>query len=144
MYKILTLAVTGWALLSMTAATWADGRDWASYRGVERTTSHYRPPPRSYHPDHAGTRDWTNRYPYQHQHGSYQFRYTPSTRYEYHYQRRFYPGEQLPVQYRHSRYYLEDWRHHHLDEPPRGYRWMIIDGQYVLVSTPHVEISIIR
>jgi Ni/Co efflux regulator RcnB len=27
-----------------------------------------------------------------------------------------------------------DWRHHHLRQPPRGYEWRQVDGNYVLAA----------
>ena len=47
---------------------------------------------------------------------------------------RFSKGDRLPSQYRNNRYYVNDWRDHHLSAPPRGHRWVEIDGEYILVS----------
>lgn len=43
-------------------------------------------------------------------------------------------GDRLPDQYRHREYYVGDWRAHHLHAPPRGYQWVNVDGNYVLVA----------
>lgn len=44
-------------------------------------------------------------------------------------------GGYIPVEYRAPRYYVEDWRaYDRLYAPPRGYRWMYIDGDYVLAA----------
>jgi Ni/Co efflux regulator RcnB len=41
-------------------------------------------------------------------------------------------GERLPDQYRHGGYV--DWRARRLHAPPRGYQWVDVDGDYVLVA----------
>jgi Ni/Co efflux regulator RcnB len=33
-----------------------------------------------------------------------------------------------------------DYRHYHLNEPPRGYEWRLIDGNYVLVNMGDFQI----
>lgn len=137
MHTIFYRALMAMVLSVPAAYTFADGRDWANYKSTERTQRHHH-----HESSRPAPRYWGNQHPYQH--GYYQFRYTPSTQYEYRYQRRFYPGEQLPTQYRNSRYYLDDWHSYHLYEPPHGYRWMIIDGHYLLVSTPNFTISVVR
>ncbi len=47
---------------------------------------------------------------------------------------RFYRGERLPSQYRHRNYVVEDWRSHRLDAPPRGYHWVGVGADYLLVA----------
>lgn len=42
-------------------------------------------------------------------------------------------GDYLPPSYRHPRYVV-DWRARHYHQPPRGYQWMNIDGQVLLVG----------
>ena len=42
-------------------------------------------------------------------------------------------GERLPAQYRGHGYYV-DYRRHHLRAPPRGYQWVRVDNQYMLVA----------
>jgi Ni/Co efflux regulator RcnB len=43
-------------------------------------------------------------------------------------------GERLPAAYyRNSGYYV-DYRAHHLRAPPRGYRWVRVDNDYILVA----------
>jgi len=32
------------------------------------------------------------------------------------------------------RYQSVDWRRHHLRQPPRGYEWREVDGQYVMAA----------
>ncbi|KAF7277676.1 hypothetical protein GWI33_021774 [Rhynchophorus ferrugineus] len=44
-------------------------------------------------------------------------------------------GDKLPAHYyKNDRYYVSDWHKHDLREPPKGYRWVNIDGEYILVS----------
>ncbi|MFT4191769.1 MAG: RcnB family protein [Comamonas sp.] len=44
------------------------------------------------------------------------------------------PGQPLPPDYRDDRYRVDDWRARGLYEPPPGYGWRYVDGQYVLVA----------
>jgi Ni/Co efflux regulator RcnB len=46
----------------------------------------------------------------------------------------FYRGGRLPQQYRGYQYVVEDWRGHHLTQPPRGYHWVQTGADYVLVA----------
>lgn len=46
----------------------------------------------------------------------------------------FHRGERLPVEYRHRNYVVDDWRNHQLSAPPRGYHWVQVGGDYVLVA----------
>lgn len=44
-------------------------------------------------------------------------------------------GDRIPAVYLERRYYVEDYRHHHLAPPPRGHRWVRTDdGKYVLIA----------
>jgi Ni/Co efflux regulator RcnB len=44
-------------------------------------------------------------------------------------------GGHLPKQYyQDRRYYVNDWRGHGLRQPPRGHRWVEVDGRYILVA----------
>jgi len=43
-------------------------------------------------------------------------------------------GNRLPEEYRGHRYEVRDWRGHHLSEPPRGYHWVEVNGDYVLAA----------
>ena len=43
-------------------------------------------------------------------------------------------GDRLPNDYRARRYEVNDWRGHHLSEPPRGYHWVQVNGDYVLAA----------
>ena len=46
----------------------------------------------------------------------------------------FYRGGRLPPQYRGREYVVNDWRGHHLREPPRGYQWVQTGPDFVLVA----------
>lgn len=46
----------------------------------------------------------------------------------------FHKGERLPIEYRHRNYVVDDWRAHRLSAPPRGYHWVQVGGDYVLVA----------
>jgi Ni/Co efflux regulator RcnB len=43
-------------------------------------------------------------------------------------------GGRLPDEYRDQRYYVSDWRSHHLSAPPRGYQWVQTGSDFVLVA----------
>jgi Ni/Co efflux regulator RcnB len=46
----------------------------------------------------------------------------------------FYRGGRLPANYRGHEYVVDDWRGHHLQQPPRGYQWVQVGGDYVMVA----------
>ena len=46
----------------------------------------------------------------------------------------FYRGGRLPAQYRGREYVVNDWRGHHLRQPPRGYQWVQAGPDFVLVA----------
>ncbi|MEP6876854.1 MAG: RcnB family protein [Burkholderiales bacterium] len=46
----------------------------------------------------------------------------------------FYRGGRLPPQYRGREYVVDDWRGHHLRQPPRGYHWVQTGPDYLLVA----------
>ncbi|MGZ5195356.1 MAG: RcnB family protein [Ramlibacter sp.] len=43
-------------------------------------------------------------------------------------------GDRLPQEYRHRNYVVDDWRGHHLRQPPRGYQWVQDGSDYILVA----------
>lgn len=43
-------------------------------------------------------------------------------------------GGRLPPEYRHRAYVVDDWRVHRLRPPPRGYQWVAVGGDYLLVA----------
>ncbi len=46
----------------------------------------------------------------------------------------FHRGQRLPSEYNHRQYVVDDWRGHNLKAPPRGYHWVQVGGDYVLVA----------
>lgn len=44
------------------------------------------------------------------------------------------PGSPLPPGYQGEAYVVSDWQSRGLYEPPQGYGWRYVDGQYVLVA----------
>jgi Ni/Co efflux regulator RcnB len=43
-------------------------------------------------------------------------------------------GGHIPPEYRSRQYVVNDWRAHHLHAPPRGYQWVQVGSDYVLVA----------
>lgn len=43
-------------------------------------------------------------------------------------------GDRLPNEYRDRNYVVDDWREHGLRQPPHGYHWVGVDGDYVLAA----------
>ncbi|MCX4160092.1 MULTISPECIES: RcnB family protein [Paraburkholderia] len=43
-------------------------------------------------------------------------------------------GDRLPTEYRDRNYAVDDWRGHGLRQPPRGYHWVGVNGDYVLAA----------
>lgn len=43
-------------------------------------------------------------------------------------------GGRVPPEYRHRQYVVDNWRAHHLSPPPRGYYWVQVGSDYVLVA----------
>jgi len=49
--------------------------------------------------------------------------------------RDYHRGERIEVVYLEPRYYVEDYHHYQLRQPPRGHRWVRTDdGRFVLVA----------
>ncbi len=46
----------------------------------------------------------------------------------------YWVGKRMPAQYRQRSYVVDDWRGHHLRQPPRGYNWVQSGGDYLLVA----------
>ncbi|MBE0614571.1 MAG: RcnB family protein [Burkholderiales bacterium] len=46
----------------------------------------------------------------------------------------YYRGDRLPAHYRHRSYVVDNWRSHRLSAPPRGYHWVQVGGDFVLVA----------
>lgn len=47
---------------------------------------------------------------------------------------RYYRGDRLPPEYRSRYYVIEDWQAYRLYPPPRGYHWVQVGADYVLVA----------
>ncbi|WP_114809051.1 RcnB family protein [Paraburkholderia kururiensis] len=43
-------------------------------------------------------------------------------------------GDRLPPEYRDRQYVIDDWRAYRLAPPPRGYYWLGVGGDYLLVQ----------
>jgi Ni/Co efflux regulator RcnB len=43
-------------------------------------------------------------------------------------------GGHIPREYMGRQYWVQDWRAHHLAPPPRGYQWVQVGSDYVLVA----------
>jgi Ni/Co efflux regulator RcnB len=43
-------------------------------------------------------------------------------------------GQRLPSRYHERTYVVDDWRGHHLRQPPRGYHWVQSGSDYLLVA----------
>jgi len=43
-------------------------------------------------------------------------------------------GRRVPSEYRQRAYVVDDWRGHHLRQPPRGYHWVQSGSDYLLVA----------
>jgi len=43
-------------------------------------------------------------------------------------------GGHIPSEYMGRQYWVQDWRAHRLSAPPRGYQWVQVGSDYVLVS----------
>ena len=41
-------------------------------------------------------------------------------------------GDRVPATYRDKRYEVTDWKARHLRQPPRGYHWVNVNGDFVL------------
>ena len=49
--------------------------------------------------------------------------------------RDYHRGERIEVVYLQPRYYVDDYPHYHLRQPPRGHRWVRTeDGRFILVA----------
>jgi Ni/Co efflux regulator RcnB len=43
-------------------------------------------------------------------------------------------GDRVPATYRNKRYEVTDWKARHLRQPPRGYHWVNVNGDFVLAA----------
>lgn len=49
-------------------------------------------------------------------------------------QHNWYRGSRVPPMYRSHHYVVNNWRHHHLAAPPRGYHWVQNGPDYLLIA----------
>ena len=49
-------------------------------------------------------------------------------------QHNFYRGGRIPREYRNRQYVIDNWRAHRLHAPNRGYQWVQVGADYVLVA----------
>ena len=43
-------------------------------------------------------------------------------------------GDRIPASYRDKRYEVTDWKAHNLRQPPSGYHWVNVNGDFVLAA----------
>ncbi|MFU8925065.1 RcnB family protein [Acinetobacter puyangensis] len=43
-------------------------------------------------------------------------------------------GQPIPQEYRGQNHYVNDWQNRNLPQPPKGHRWLEVNGDYVLVA----------
>jgi len=48
--------------------------------------------------------------------------------------RDWHKGDRLPDEFRDRQYVIDDWRGYHLSPPPRGYHWVGVGGDHLLVQ----------
>ncbi|KUZ33513.1 RcnB family protein [Burkholderia territorii] len=48
--------------------------------------------------------------------------------------REWHKGDRLPDEFRDRQYVVDDWRGYRLSPPPRGYHWVGVGGDYLLVQ----------
>lgn len=101
--------------------------------------------------DDRGHRGNDHRYEQKHRHDHRDHRHQPSRyerhdRYDHrdarHFDRRgpaqhhaqWHRGGRVPTQYRGHQYVVNDWRGHHLHQPPRGYHWVGVGSQFALAA----------
>lgn len=68
------------------------------------------------------------RYPDKHGHGA-PGHGGPPPHQSMHQARRWQRGERFD-----GHRYVLDWRHHHLRQPPQGYEWVNVDGEYLMIA----------
>lgn len=80
------------------------------------------------HHDHGDHRHWDH-------HDRDRWKHHDRDRWEHHDRHDWHKGGYVDSRYyRDDRYWVRDWHAHHLHRPPHGYRWLHIDGDYVLAA----------
>lgn len=140
MKRSLIVGVLSVAMIGSSMSAMAD-HDWGNYRGHDRGQHVYQNYEVRHYDHDYGRRDggwnrgyasylqwnnaprWSPRYVETRSHG-----YAPVA-YGWH------RGDRLPPTYWHDRYYVNDWHSYPgLYEPPHGYRWLNVDGGFVLAA----------
>ncbi|MFJ2995203.1 RcnB family protein [Pandoraea sp. NPDC087047] len=52
-------------------------------------------------------------------------------------------GDHVPQQFRDRQYVVDDYRQYHLDPPKRGYHWVGVSGDFLLVNGSGVILQIV-
>ncbi len=131
-------------LLSLSQnVVWAQNQ-WSNYRSVEKKPI---PPPDSFHHHHHGDVRYDHHYPDSRPQSGvtviYQQNLPVQTQYEQ--QRQvFIEGQPLPALYRDSRYRVDDWAWHQLDQPLYGQHWIKVNDMYLLIHDDNFEIELLR
>jgi surface antigen/Ni/Co efflux regulator RcnB len=60
------------------------------------------------------------------------------------YERGYERGDRLPRELRSNRYVYHEWRQSNLPRAPQGFRWMLINNQYILAATSSGSIRDVR
>lgn len=135
MNKSLIVGVVSIALLGSSMITQADDHGWGNYRGSNPYSHQHMSRERSFesHRNDFDRRDDQGYYRYRN-YGAHHDRENVYYGHRYNQHWRYRVGDRLPDYYRNSYYYVNDWCGYHLYEPPRGYGWANIDGNFVLVA----------
>jgi Ni/Co efflux regulator RcnB len=116
--KALVSVLIGVTCLTAPVLSFADHDD--GWRGDDRHWEHHEG--RHWDRDDRRDHDWDRRH---------EWREDREWRGERHEWRR---GGYVPREYWGPRYYVRDWRAYHLYEPPYGYRWVSVNGDFVLAA----------
>ena len=166
MKKSLIVSVLSIAMIGSSMSAMADNNGWGNYRGDDRGHGQMRQDHGSRYDGRQYDRGYDRGYgrgydrgygrpngewhrdqrAYGRDHGPrWNQRYADAPRYGY--GRVAYGwnrGDRVPNAYWHDRYYVNNWRSYpSLYEPPRGYRWLNVDGGFVLAAVATGVISAI-
>jgi Ni/Co efflux regulator RcnB len=106
--KTLSLIAMAAAVAAAPALSFADDHDWHDHDRAEHVDRDW----------HEHDRDGADRVDHDRGAG------------HYHWHR----GDRVSTDYMGPRYEVRDWRAHHLRQPPRGYHWVQVDGDFVLAA----------
>ncbi|MEN8283660.1 RcnB family protein [Acinetobacter gerneri] len=126
---------SGWQQQGNQAQNWrgqtANNQTWSNRTGNNQGWNN-----QNWNSQNWNNQNTRNQNQYNYRYGSDRDRYTYVNRGSDAYRDRviYRTGDRLPTMYRTTRYYVNDWQNYHLNEPPRGYRWANVDGNYILVA----------